>query len=97
LSKINIHWICGFINSDCSFGVYSNSGGGSSRINIVISQHNSSLIVLEGIKNYFNIGQIYSRSATTVSDYKLTNLKNILLFIDLFKDAQLLGNNLIIF
>ena len=57
-----------------AYGVYSNSGGGSSRINIVISQHNSSLIVLEGIKNYFNIGQIYSRSATTVSDYKLTNL-----------------------
>jgi hypothetical protein len=97
LSKINIHWICGFINSDGSFGVYliqSNASkfGFSTQLKIVISQHNKSLIVLDAIRNYFNIGKIYSTSATgTVSDYKLFSLKDILLFIDLFKNTQLLG------
>ncbi len=97
MSKLNIHWICGFINADGTFGVYlkkSNSSkfGYSYYLTISISQHIKSLIVLDAIKNYFNIGKIYNRSATgSVSDYKLYSLKNILLFIDLFKEAQLLG------
>ena len=97
MSKINIHWICGFINSDGSFSVYlikSNTSkfGYSYNLRILISQHNKSLIVLDAIKNYFNVGNIYSNSATgTVLEYKIFSLKDILLFIDLFKDAQLLG------
>jgi len=58
-------------------GVYlkkSNSSkfGYSYYLTISISQHIKSLIVLDAIKNYFNIGKIYNRSATgSVSDYKL--------------------------
>jgi LAGLIDADG endonuclease len=93
LSKINIHWICGFINSDGSFSVYlvkNNKAkfGYNSQLRIVISQHNKSLIVFKTIKNYFNVGKIYHNS-DSVSDFKLTSLKDILFFIDLFKDAQL--------
>ena len=97
LSKINIHWICGFINADGSFGVYLKKSniskfGYSYNLKISISQHIKSLIVLDAIKNYFNFGNIYNFSATgSVSDYKISSIKNILLFIDLFKEAQLLG------
>jgi LAGLIDADG endonuclease len=47
---------------------------------------------LDAIKNYFKIGKIYSNSTTgTVLEYKLSSLKDILLFIYLFEYAQLLG------
>jgi hypothetical protein len=97
LSKINIHWICGFINADGSFAVYliktnASKFGFSYNLKILISQHNKSLIVLDAIKNYFKIGKIYSNSTTgTVLEYKLSSLKDILLFIYLFEYAQLLG------
>jgi hypothetical protein len=91
LSKINIHWICGFINADGTFGVYlikSNASkfGYSYNLKLSISQHNESLIVLDAIKNYFNIGKIYNTSGPegatgSVSYYKLSSLKDILLFI----------------
>ena len=57
---------------------------------IVIYQNIRSKIVLEQIKTFFGLGQIYYRPDQT-GEYKIGSLTNINNFITKFKEVQLLG------
>jgi hypothetical protein len=96
LSLLNIHWLAGFINADGSFGIYF----GNSKTNVLniqckpiisISQHNRSLILINGIQEFLGFGKIYLKSKEESSELKIQNLTEINKFILLFSEAQLLG------
>jgi hypothetical protein len=95
LSKINIHWICGFINADGSFSITNYKQNYSQTkeicsISIRITQHNRSKNTLEAIQKFFNYGSIYSNK-NGVWNYIIRSIKLINNFIERFEETQLLG------
>jgi len=96
LNLINIHWLCGFINADGSFSLIIQKGlgyklGERCTLEINITQHELSLIVLEHITKFLRIGSISKKHKQPAYSYRITSLKSINEFITKFNNAQLLG------
>lgn len=90
-SKLNIHWLCGFINADGHFSLYirkrsSSSLGYSCEPSIRISQDAISLITLFEIIKFLGFGNVI-KDAKNRNTYVLSiaSINNILLFIEKFK------------
>jgi hypothetical protein len=95
LALMNIHWLCGFINGDGHFGLRirhntKTSLGSSCDVIISISQDDVSLITLENIVEFLGVGRVHSSGRTTYV-YFLGSLKDINIFINKFKEVNLLG------
>lgn len=95
-TKMDIHWLAGFINADGSFGLYATNNktyklGKNVNMRITITQHNRSLVVLKEIKNFLGMGSIYNNDKTDSSNYIIGGLVEINSFIEKFKEAKLLG------
>ena len=97
LSLMNIHWLCGFINADGHFGLRIRRGnkyalGASCEPIITISQDEVSLETLENIVTLLGIGKIRKdHGIRTTFVFSLGSIKNINLFIEKFKETNLLG------
>jgi hypothetical protein len=97
LTKMNIHWIAGFMNADGSFGVSlykskTSKLGEYLKIWIAITQDNRSLIVLQAIKEYFGFGRLITAGQNrNTTDFRIQKLSEANDFIDQFKEAKLLG------
>lgn len=99
LTKINIDWIAGFINADGHYGlgVFKTSKpkiGERVVYKIQIIQHNNSIIVLEKIKEFLQIGTVFldkRAKPSNASNFIISSIKEINLFIELFKSTYLLG------
>jgi LAGLIDADG endonuclease len=99
LNKINVHWIAGFINADGHFGlsVYKSSKtkiGEKLGYSIRITQHNKSVVVLERIKEFLQMGTVVldKTIGKNVSHLIITHLRDINRFIEIFKPAQFQGS-----
>jgi len=59
---MNLNWIAGFINADGTFGIYFSKDARRKRENmkvgISITQNNTSIIVLESIREFLSYGNI---------------------------------------
>lgn len=91
LSTMNIAWITGFINSDGSFGIYFTrklfkNGLPGVAGNIQITQHASSRIVLEEIKNYLGFGKLKYVHQTDAWVLYTRNLSEINSFIGIITE-----------
>lgn len=95
-NNINIHWLAGFINADGHFKAQvrkSNNAKLGKQVQplIAITQHTNNLTVLYKIQEFLNLGHVSIRTSQPGADYKITNLNESNLFIEKFKEAQLLG------
>jgi hypothetical protein len=90
-SKINIHWLAGFMNADGSFGLYLQNDGiyNVCRFRILITQHPRSFALMLAIKDFLGVGNVYD--SKPMSTFKIFNLNEVNAFIIKFKEAQLLG------
>ena len=96
LFLMNIHWICGFINSDGSFSLLIRKDaklilGERCSTEISITQHSISLIVLERINSFLGYGSVKPKSDKPAYRFRISSLANVNSFINLFKEAQFLG------
>lgn len=97
LELMNIHWICGFINADGSFSLSTRKVKDTKLkervdIEITITQHEISLIVLEQIIKVLGFGSIGKKKDKNAYRVRITSLKNINNFIELLNEATFLGS-----
>lgn len=90
-SQLTLDWVAGFISADGYFGLrfrkLADKLSETCCGEIVITQHNISLLLLNEIVKFLSIGKIYHRKSQEVSIIKIAKLKDINLFIS--KLAQL--------
>lgn len=96
LFLMNIHWICGFINSDGSFSLSVRKSARSKlgercSFEISISQHTISLIVLDRIQSFLSFGSVKPKSDKPAYRFRISSLNDVNNFICSFKEAQFLG------
>lgn len=65
--------------------------GERAKIQITITQNNRSLIVLERIKEFLDLGSIYKDNRSEASNLQISSISQINQFIELFSPASLLG------
>ena len=95
-SKMTVDWVAGFMNADGYFGLrfrklvdkISETCCGE----IVMTQHNISLLLLIEIVKFLGVGKIYHRKSQEVSFIKIAKLKDINLFISKLAQTQILGS-----
>lgn len=84
LDLMNLNWLAGFINADGTFGIYFSKNTRSEReimkLGISITQNNTSIIVLEKIREFLSYGNIWSQGLKA-SAFALSSLKDTNLFI----------------
>lgn len=93
---LNIHWINGFMNADGTFSLVilkdtKSLLGERVKPSISMCQHNNSIIVLNKIKEFLEMGQVYFRSGVKASDFKISSLKDINKLISLLNETRFLG------
>jgi hypothetical protein len=95
-SNLTVDWLAGFINADGNFGLrFRKLVSKTSETccgEIVIVQHNISLLLLLEIVKFLGIGKIYHRKSKEISILKISNLKDLNLFIDKLALSNFLGS-----
>lgn len=84
LTLMNLNWIAGFINADGTFGIYFSKDtrrkGENMKVGISITQNNTSILVLERIREFLSFGNIWSQGLKA-SAFGISSIKDANLFI----------------